>query len=58
MDFSQEFNRIMAHQTDIALATSVQDIPNVRIVSFYYDPQKKGILFFFLYFYKMKASDF
>ena len=58
MDFSQEFNRIMAHQTDLALATSVQDIPNVRIVSFYYDPQKKGILFFSTERNNLKVTEF
>ena len=35
-----EFFRIMEQQTEIALATSADNVPNVRIVNFYFDPQK------------------
>ena len=35
----------MAAQTEIALATSVDNIPNVRIVNFYFDPAE-NILYF------------
>lgn len=35
----------MAEQTEIALATSVDNIPNVRIVNFYFDPAE-NILYF------------
>lgn len=58
MNFLQEFNRIMTEQTDIALATSVQDVPNVRIVNFYYDPKKKGILFFSTERSNLKVTEF
>ena len=34
-----EFFRIMEQQTEIALATSADNVPNVRIVNFYFDPQ-------------------
>ena len=40
-----EFFRIMEQQTEIALATSADNVPNVRIVKFYFDPQSK-ILYF------------
>lgn len=40
-----EFFRIMEQQTEIALATSADNVPNVRIVNFYFDPQSK-ILYF------------
>ena len=32
-----EFFRIMEQQTEIALATSADNVPNVRIVNFYFD---------------------
>lgn len=38
MDIKQEFRRMMAEQTEMALATSHGELPNVRIVNFYYDP--------------------
>lgn len=46
MSFSQEFNRIMVSQKELALATSVDNIPNVRIVNFYYNISKKGVVYF------------
>lgn len=46
MDFLQEFNRIMEFTTNLALATSVKDVPNVRIVNFYYDTEKNGVVYF------------
>ncbi|MBS4822870.1 MAG: pyridoxamine 5'-phosphate oxidase family protein [Streptococcus salivarius] len=38
MNTKTEFLRIMAEQTEMALATSVNNIPNVRIINFYFDP--------------------
>ena len=46
MDFLKEFNRMMDEAVNIALATSVENIPNVRIVNFYYNPQNKGVVYF------------
>lgn len=37
MDVKKEFLKIMSEQKEIALATSVNNIPNVRIVNFIYD---------------------
>ena len=45
MNVKTEFLKIMAEQTEIALATSVDNIPNVRIVNFYFDPAE-NILYF------------
>lgn len=45
MDFKKEFERMMEIQSEIALATSVDGIPNVRIVNFYYEPEKKTLYF-------------
>lgn len=46
MNFSQEFNRIMLTQDKLALATCVDQIPNVRVVNFYYNINQKGIVYF------------
>lgn len=45
MNIKTEFLKIMAEQTEISLATSVDNIPNVRIVNFYFDPAE-NILYF------------
>lgn len=45
MNVKTEFLRIMAEQTEVALATTVDNIPNVRIVNFYFDPVE-NILYF------------
>ena len=45
MDYRKEFERMMETQTEIALATSVNGLPNVRIVNFYYDTDKKTLYF-------------
>ena len=41
----QDFQALLAEQTEMALATSVKDIPNVRIVNFYYDEEAKKLFF-------------
>jgi len=45
MNFHTVFQQIMQNQTEIALATSVDGVPNVRIVTFYFNP-KNNILYF------------
>jgi uncharacterized pyridoxamine 5'-phosphate oxidase family protein len=45
MDTKKEFIKIMTEQTEIALATSVNDVCNVRIVNFYYDDDSKTLFF-------------
>ena len=52
MNTKTEFLRIMAEQTEIALATSVDNVPNVRIVNFYFDPCEN-----ILYFSSFKDND-
>ncbi len=46
MDIKAEFLRIMAEQTEIALATSVNNVPNVRIVNFYFEPAGELLILF------------
>lgn len=45
MNTKSEFERIMANQTEIALATSVNDVCNVRIVNFIYDETSQTLFF-------------
>ena len=52
MNIKTEFLKIMAEQTEIALATSVDNIPNVRIVNFYFEPAEN-----ILYFSSFKGND-
>jgi uncharacterized pyridoxamine 5'-phosphate oxidase family protein len=58
MDFLQELNRIMENTTNLALATSVKDVPNVRILNFYYNPENKGIAYFASFKGSPKTLDF
>ena len=46
MTLQQEFEKIMGESVNMALATSVENSPNVRIVTFAYDKGKPGRLFF------------
>ena len=41
MSTKAEFLKIMSEQTEIALATSVNNVPNVRIVNFYFKENDK-----------------
>lgn len=52
MNTKAEFLKIMSEQTEIALATSVNNVPNVRIVNFYFDPENNA-----LYFSSFKEND-
>ena len=45
MEAKKEFVRIMNESELIALATSVHDFPNVRIVNFYYNEENNTIYF-------------
>ena len=52
MNTKAEFLKIMSEQTEIALATSVNNVSNVRIVNFYFDPEENA-----LYFSSFKEND-
>jgi uncharacterized pyridoxamine 5'-phosphate oxidase family protein len=45
MDLKKEVEKIMAETTTMALATSVDDIPNVRILNFIYLTNEKLLCF-------------
>jgi uncharacterized pyridoxamine 5'-phosphate oxidase family protein len=46
MDYMAEFGKIMKTTADIALATSVEGQPNVRVVMFVWDDLKKIVYFY------------
>lgn len=46
MDFLKEFNRLMEESKNIALATSRDNLPNVRILSYSCDDKNKGVVYF------------
>lgn len=58
MDFFKEFNKIMSSQKELALATSVNNIPNVRIINFYYNINQKGIIYFSTFSDNVKVEEF
>lgn len=45
MKTTEAFKKIMNEQTEIALATSTEGRPNVRIVNFFYDEKEKCLFF-------------
>ena len=45
MDEKKEFEKIMAEATTIALASSVDNVPNVRILNFIYSENEKTLYF-------------
>jgi general stress protein 26 len=46
MDFLKEFEKIMENTATFALATSVDNAPNVRIMTFCCDAENKGTVYF------------
>ena len=45
MNMRDEFERMMREQREIALATTTEGLPHVRIVNFYYAPEEHRIYF-------------
>lgn len=45
MNYKKEFERMMETQVSIAIATAADKIPNVRVVNFYYDTERKTLYF-------------
>ncbi|GHS99301.1 hypothetical protein AGMMS50276_22690 [Synergistales bacterium] len=46
MDYKIEFFRVLDSTNAIALATAIDNVPNVRIVNFCYDKNRPEILYF------------
>ena len=57
MEAKKEFLRMINECDEIALATSIHDVPNVRIVNYYYD-QDNNIMYFATYKGREKISEF
>ena len=45
MNLRDDFERIMREQREIALATTTDGLPHVRIVNFYYTPEEHCVYF-------------
>ena len=58
MDQKQSFEKIMSETVNMALATSVESRPNVRVVTFAYDTAKAGRLFFTSFKGNQKTREF
>jgi pyridoxine/pyridoxamine 5'-phosphate oxidase len=58
MELKQAFKRMMAEQKILSLATSVDNIPNVRIVNFIYNPDKIGVVYFSTFKGNQKEKEF
>lgn len=58
MNFLQEFEKIMEGTMNIAIATSENNIPNVRIVTYYYDNRNKGVVYFPTFRQSAKTKEF
>lgn len=46
MELKEEYKRIISSSNKIALATSTQGVPNVRIVNYCYDQSRDGVIYF------------
>ena len=46
MNFLEEFEKIMKSTATFALATSVDNAPNVRIITFYHQAERSGVVYF------------
>jgi len=57
MESKKEFLRMINECEEIALATSIHDFPNVRIVNYYYD-EKNNVMYFATYTGRDKISEF
>ena len=57
MEAKKEFLRMINECKEIALATSIHDFPNVRIVNYYYD-EKNNVMYFATYTGREKISEF
>ena len=58
MDLKQQFTNVMSESVNMALATSTDNQPNVRVVTFAYDPDKSGRVFFTTFKGNQKVMEF
>ena len=58
MQLNEQFEQVMVQSVNMALATSVEGRPNVRIVTFAYDPAQPGKVFFTTFKGNQKTVEF
>jgi len=58
MELKQQFEQVMGSSVNMALATCVNDKPNVRIVTFAYDKNKEGKVYFSTFKGNQKIAEF
>lgn len=58
MELIQQFEKVMAQSVNMALATCVENKPNVRVVTFAYDASMSGRLFFTTFKGNQKIKEF
>lgn len=58
MNYLETFQQIMKEQIAVAIATSVDNQPNVRIVNFYYNEQNPGVVYFATFKHSKKVKEF
>jgi len=58
MELKQQFEQVMGSSVNMALATCVNDKPNVRIVTFAYDKNRAGKLYFSTFKGNQKIAEF
>lgn len=58
MELKQQFEKTMSESINMALATSVNDQPNVRVVTFAYDKDRAGRVFFTTFRGNQKTKEF
>ncbi len=58
MELRKQFETVMNESVNMALSTSVNNLPNVRIVTFAYDANKQGKVFFTTFKGNKKIEEF
>lgn len=58
MNILEVFKRLMGEHKEIALATCKEGKPNVRVVNFFYDEAKEGVLYFASFADNEKVEEF
>lgn len=58
MELKQQFEKVMGESVNMALATCVENQPNVRVVTFAFDNSKGGRLFFSTFKGNQKTKEF
>lgn len=58
MELKQAYQQAMANTANMALATSVENEPNVRVITFGYNPERPNVVFFSTFKGNKKIEEF